>query len=300
MLAWVKDSDSQMTLEMTAETPTKTMDLRHGDCLEVMRTMADASVDLIVTSPPYADARKSTYGGVAPDDYVAWFLPIAEQMKRVLKPDGTLIINIKEKVVDGERHTYVLELILAMKKQGWLWTEEYIWHKKASMPGKWNNRFRDGWERCLQFNKQKTFRMYQESVMILPSEITKRRAKTARKSKDQRRDTSSTKSGFGVNRLKACDREMVYPDNVLHIPSESRNQGHSAAFPVRLPMWFIKLFSRQSDVVLDPFMGSGSTGIATRQLERKFIGIEKSEAYFCLAQNRLSSQIVQRSLWGDT
>jgi site-specific DNA-methyltransferase (adenine-specific) len=85
---------------------------------------------------------------VTPDDYVAWFMPRAEQFARVLKPGGSLVINIKEKVVDGERHTYVLELILAMKKQGWLWTEEYVWHKRNCFPGKWPNRFRDAWERC--------------------------------------------------------------------------------------------------------------------------------------------------------
>jgi site-specific DNA-methyltransferase (adenine-specific) len=74
-------------------------------------------------------------------------------MLRVLKPTGTFILNIKEKVVNGERSTYAIELILAMKKQGWLWTEELIWHKKNCYPGKWPNRFRDAWERLLQFNK---------------------------------------------------------------------------------------------------------------------------------------------------
>ncbi len=95
-----------------------------------------------------------------------WFLPIAKELLRVLKPTGTFVLNIKEKVVESERSTYVLELILAMKKQGWLWTEELIWHKKNSYPGKWPNRFRDSWERLLQFNKTKKFNMYQEEVMV--------------------------------------------------------------------------------------------------------------------------------------
>ena len=101
-----------------------------GDCLEELRRLEDDSVDLIVTSPPYADSRSTTYGGVSPDHYVEWFLPITAELLRVLKPTGTFILNIKEKVVDGERHTYVMELILAMRAQGWLWTEEFIWHKK--------------------------------------------------------------------------------------------------------------------------------------------------------------------------
>ena len=115
-------------------------------------------VDVVVTSPPYADQRKKTYGGVSPDKYVAWFLPISAQLLRVLKPSGTFVLNIKERVTKGERHTYVLELILALRQQGWLWTEEFIWHKKNCYPGKWPNRFRDSWERLLQFNKTKKFK----------------------------------------------------------------------------------------------------------------------------------------------
>jgi site-specific DNA-methyltransferase (adenine-specific) len=84
----------------------------------------------------------------------------------VLKPSGTFILNIKEKVVDGERHVYILELIQRMRSQGWLWTEEFIWHKKNSHPGKWPNRFRDAWERLLQFNKTRKFNMYQREVYV--------------------------------------------------------------------------------------------------------------------------------------
>lgn len=105
-------------------------DIILGDCKEKLKLLDDNSVDLIVTSPPYADQRKNTYGGISPDKYVDWFLPISTQLLRVLKPSGTFILNIKEKVVEGERSTYVMELVLEMRKQGWLWTEEFIWHKK--------------------------------------------------------------------------------------------------------------------------------------------------------------------------
>ena len=91
-------------------------DLYLGDSKEKLKLLADNSVDLIVTSPPYADQRKSTYGGIHPDKFVEWFLPISKQLLRVLKPTGTFILNIKEKVVEGERSTYVIELILAMQK----------------------------------------------------------------------------------------------------------------------------------------------------------------------------------------
>ncbi len=106
----------------------------HGDCLQVLKDLPDNCVDLIMTSPPYADRRKQTYGGVKPEDYVDWFLPISEQLLRVLKPTGTFILNIKENVENGERSTYVLELILALRKHGWFWTEEFVWHKKIRFP----------------------------------------------------------------------------------------------------------------------------------------------------------------------
>ena len=95
-------------------------DLYLGDCLEVLANFPADSFDLIVTSPPYADRRSKTYGGISPNEYVNWFMPRAEEFLRVLKPSGTFILNIKEQAIDGERHTYVIELILEMKKQGWL------------------------------------------------------------------------------------------------------------------------------------------------------------------------------------
>ena len=117
-----------------------------GDVREILSEMPINSIDLIVTSPPYADSRRKIYGGIHPNKYVEWFLPITKELRRVLKPSGSFILNIKEKTLNGERHTYVIELILAMRKLGWLWTEEYIWHKKNWSPGKWPNRFLVDWE----------------------------------------------------------------------------------------------------------------------------------------------------------
>ncbi|WP_267255672.1 DNA-methyltransferase [Nostoc sphaeroides] len=221
-----------------------------GDCLDILQSIPSNIVDLIVTSPPYADSRKNTYGGVHPDKYVEWFLPISQELKRVLKDDGTFILNIKERVVNSERHTYVLELILEMKKQGWLWTEEFMWHKKNCFPGKWSNRFRDSWERCLQFNKQKKFNMYQEAVMVPMGDWAKSRLKNLSET-DKRRDNSKVGSPFGKKVANWVGRDLVYPTNVLHLATECNNKSHSAAFPKELPSWFIKLFTKEGDLVLD-------------------------------------------------
>jgi DNA modification methylase len=253
----------------------------------VLKSFPNNSVDLIFTSPPYADQRKNTYGGIKPDDYVDWFLPKAAQFFRVLKPRGTFVLNIKERVVNGERHTYVIELILELRKQGWLWTEEFIWHKKNSYPGKWPNRFRDNWERLLQFNKQRKFNMYQEAVMVPVGDWAKDRLNNLSET-DKIRDESKVGSGFGKNISNWVGRKMVYPNNVLHLATECSNRSHSAAFPVELPSWFIRLFTERDDMVLDPFIGSGTTAVAAIQEGRKFIGIETENDYIELSQARIS------------
>lgn len=257
-----------------------------GDCEEVLRSCPDDSVDLIFTSPPYADQRRHTYGGVKPSEYVGWFTPKAEQFLRVLKPTGTFILNIKERVVDGERHTYVLELIMRMRELGWLWTEEFIWHKKNSYPGKWPNRFRDSWERLLQFNKQRNFYMNQEAVMVPVGDWSKSRLSRLSDT-DRIRDESKVASGFGKNVSNWLGRSKVYPTNVIHMATECGNRNHSAAFPVDLPAWFIKLFTQEEALVLDPFVGSGTTAVAARDLNRHFLGIDLDPKYCAMARERL-------------
>ena len=259
-----------------------------GDCEELLKEIPDNSIDLIFTSPPYADQRAKTYGGVKPDDYVDWFLPKAAQFLRVLKPTGTFILNIKERVVNGERHTYVIELILRMREQGWLWTEEFIWHKKNSYPGKWPNRFRDSWERLLQFNKHRKFNMYQEAVMVPVGDWAKKRLSNLSE-RDKIRDESKVGSGFGKNISNWVGREKVYPTNVIHMATECSNRNHSAAFPEDLPAWFIKLFTQPDDMVLDPFIGSGTTAVAAKKLKRNFVGIDVNLAYCEFATKRILS-----------
>ena len=258
-----------------------------GDCKDILKQLPDNSIDLIFTSPPYADQRKNTYGGIHPCDYVDWFLPISKDLLRVLKPSGTFVLNIKEKVVQGERSTYVLELILELRKQGWFWTEEFVWHKKNCFPGKWSNRFRDAWERLLQFNKSKKFNMYQDSVKVPIGDWAKGRLKNLSET-DKIRDNAKNGSGFGKNVSNWVGKDTVYPTNVVHLATECNNKNHSAAFPESLPEWFIKLFTQEYDTVLDPFAGSGTTLTVAQKLQRNSIGIELVPDYYEIIKEQIT------------
>jgi DNA modification methylase len=179
-----------------------------------------------------------------------------------------------------------MKLILAMRKQGWLWTEEFIWHKKNSFPGKWSNRFRDSWERLLQFNKERKFNMYQEAVMVPVGNWAKKRLKKLSDA-DKTRQESKAGSGFGKKIANWVGRDKVYPTNVLHLATECTNKKHSAAFPDSLPAWFIKLFTQTGDTVLDPFTGSGTTNFVAQRMRRNSIGIEIKPEYYKMVEENL-------------
>jgi site-specific DNA-methyltransferase (adenine-specific) len=227
------------------------------------------------------------YGGIPADQYVGWWLERAEQFQRVLTRDGSLVVNIKEGSERGERSTYVIDLILAMRRAGWLWTEEYIWHKRNCAPGKWPNRFRDAWERCLHFTLDRNFAMYQDAVRIPMGDWAESRLANLSEV-DCIRDPSASGSPFAKNVSNWFGRDLVYPTNVLHFATECSFVGHSAAaFPEELPEFFVKLFTRKGNLVCDPFMGSGTTGVVCKRLNRKFIGIDILEENIRLAETRI-------------
>jgi len=206
-----------------------------GDCLERLRELPADSVDLIFTSPPYADARARSYGGIHPDGYVQWFLPRAAELLRVLKPAGSFVLNIKEKAVRGERHTYVIELILALRKQGWLWTEEYIWHKKNCYPGKWPNRFRDSWERLLHFNKSRNFKMFQDAVRVPTGDWRQRRLHRLSET-DRIRDESKSAAASARTFPTGWGETSPTPPMCCTWPPNAATAATAPPFPKRCPL----------------------------------------------------------------
>ncbi len=260
-----------------------------GDCAEVIAEhLAPFSVNLIVTSPPYADQRNGNYGGIHPNRYVEWFLPKSKAFMQCLAADGSFVLNIKEKAVGGEKHRYVYDLVLAMRDQGWRLVDEYCWHKRNCYPGKWPNRFRDSWERLYHFTLSPAFKMRQESVMV-PMGDWKHARLANLSDTDRIRDLSKHENGFGKRVENWVGRNMAYPTNVLHMATECGFKGHPAAFPKALPTWFIKLFTDEGDTVLDPFAGSGTTLTAALELDRDAIGIDTDPEYCKAMRDAISA-----------
>ena len=254
-----------------------------GDCLDVLATLPSEFVDLVMTSPPYADKRKKVYGGIPAEKYVEWFLPRGEQLKRVLKPTGSFVLNIKEGCQNGERQTYVLELVLALRKQGWRWVEEYIWNKTNPFPTGSKRRLKDGFERCFHFAKSNDFLFFPNEMKVKSDSIY---ILGNRKRKNQ--GEFSTRNGSEFVMRKRITDDMVRPSTVITLASSCINIGHPATFPGALPKFFICLMTEPGGMVVDPFCGSGTSMLAAKSLHRKYIGIDNIPEYFQLTSKRLN------------
>lgn len=254
------------------------------------KTLADltGSVDLIVTSPPYADARRKHYDSIHPDDFADWFQTFHKPLWNALKPQGSLIINIKDKVVNGVRHRYVWHTIEMLSSLGWFCIDDYLWHKPNPMPGHWPTRLRDGWEYCFHLAKCKKPYMDQDAVRKPIGEWVKTRLSNLSEN-DLTRQNSVNKSGFGRNISRWVGQETVLPSNVLSIPLVGTNKGHPAVFPPELPAFFIKLLSPPDGLIVDPFAGSGMTGIAAMEIGRDCVLIDNNKDYAKLAFDNLQN-----------
>jgi DNA modification methylase len=267
---------------------TNTEHIFFGDCLDVMKTLPDNSVDLLVTSPPYALRRKDTYGGIPEDKYVQWFLPIAKEIKRILKPTGSFFLNIKPHTKKGERSLYVFDLILSLKRElGFMFVEEYCWTKNA-FPGALKGRFKNGFEPVYHFTKAKpsqiTFNPLACGTPIKEESLARAR----------RKQCGAPKNGSKMAALKSENLlkiEIARPSNVINVNNVSNQfsdkQLHSATFPVELVNFFVKSFSNEGDVVMDCFAGSGTTALSCIENNRGFIVIEKDAQNFELLKKRI-------------
>ena len=277
--------------------------LLKGDCVEKLSKLNADSIDLIFTSPPYAKQRVHDYGGVDDAEYVDWWMARADAFRRVLKPTGSLCVNIKEHVKGGVKSPYVLDTVRSMITAGWIWSEEFIWVKKNPYPTESKYRVKDGFERVFQFVQQPNDFKFNKDAVAVPKTQEQYENQTKKMADARRRIARAkkpgdimykTNSGFGYSMASLCEiKDVVYPSNVLRLPNVSKNVGHSAAFPVELPEFFIKLFTDKGDVVLDPFVGCGSTMLAAIDLGRKAVGVELDDRYYKLCKRHLKRRLTQ-------
>lgn len=264
------------------------IEVYQGDSRLILPTIPDGYFNLIVTSPPYADARKKHYDSISTKEYPDFFKTFHKQLWRVLADDGSFVLNIKDKVVDGVRDRYVWKTVMALAELGWHCVDDYLWIKPNAMPGYWPNRLRDEWEYCFHFTKQKKFKMYQSQVKKpigdwAPKRLNKLNGKSAE------RHNSENESGFGRDLRKWVNKDSVLPGNTISVPLVGKDMGHPAVYPVGLPEFFIKLFTKENDFILDPFAGSGSTGIAGYELGRNVVLIDNNTKYIETMKKRLDN-----------
>jgi DNA modification methylase len=263
-----------------------------GDCRDaavVEKLMAGASANVAITSPPYATQREydpsSGFKPVPPEKYVDWFRAVAAGVASVLAPDGSYFLNIKAHADEGERNLYVMDLVLAHRRQwGWRFVDEFCWRKTDNgVPGGWGNRFKNAWEPVFHFCRQQQIKFRAEAVSHESEDCF-----------DYSPDNPKSNSGSGLlgtgargsaaSKPDADDSEgrhtgMARPSNVIEAKTESSQGSHSAPFPRGLVEFFVKAFSDPGDIVFDPFLGSGTTMAAAHVLGRSGYGIEISPAY---------------------
>lgn len=253
-----------------------TWEVLRGDCLQVLPTLEAGSVDAVITSPPYAEQRKKFYGGIPEAEYPAWTVVWMNEVKRILKPQGSVLINIREHVKDGQISDYVHKTRLALRAAGWCECDELIWVKPSSPPVGHPRRPRRSWERILWFSPSSRPWCNPKANGTPSKHVGMAYAPNAAAWVQQ--------MGRGFKEGIARSRDYVT------IGACEADGGHPAAYPVPLAAWMMRLVTPPGGAVLDPFCGSGSTGAAALENGYEFIGIELNPEYIKLAEARLNSQ----------
>jgi DNA modification methylase len=281
-----------------------------ADSLELMSSLATASIDLVMTSPPYALHFKKEYGNADQSKYVEWFLPFAREIKRVLKPEGSFVLNVGGAWTPGAplRSLYHFRLLLALCDDiGFHLCQEFFWYNPAKMPApaEWVNvrrvRVKDSVEYVFWLSPTPNpvadnSRVLQEYSQDMKRLIKRGARKTVRP------------SGHNITEKFAADKGGSIPPNLIECGNnesnsvyirESKRRGkkvHPARFPARLPEFFVKFLTNPGDTVLDPFAGSNTTGQVAERLGRKWIAVEKDPGYAADSELRFQEDVAASAI----
>lgn len=257
----------------------------HGDCLELIKQLPNDSIDLVITSPPYSTLKTYiTDPGISPNDWVDWIMPLCKEIERVIKPTGSFILNVNDKVESGFRHPYVFDFISRLHKETNLkMFERLFWNKMKGLPNR--SRFGDRVEFVFWFAKQKGFYFNIDEMRTEYSESSLKRFKKPLKKRYARTENDSDEyKDWSANTKGAL------PTTLVNISSESKRiaDNHVAVYPLNFVKYFIKGSTKPGDLVLDTFSGTGTTCVAAKQLKRNYIGFEMQESYIKLSEKRIS------------
>lgn len=286
----------------------------HDDSLVFMQSQVKAeSVDLVFTSPPFALLRKKDYGNVAEHEYVAWFEQFAAEFHRVLKPTGSLVIDIGGSWIPGQptRSLYHFELLIMLcRKMNFHLAQEFYWWNPSKLPtpAEWVNvrriRVKDAVNSVYWLSKTPWPKASNSRVLVPYSEAMH----------DLLRNGYSAKrrpSGHDISRKFRVNNGGAIPPNLLAIPNTESNshylrycrdrhiKPHPARFPARLPEYFVRMLTDVGDLVLDPFGGSCVTGEVCESLERNWICVELSHEYIEGARGRFVSPVEESTSNSD-
>lgn len=265
-----------------------------GDCFKLIEALEDNSIDLVITSPPYADVVN--YGkGVDiyhPDNYVVWILPLFNEIHRILKPSGSFILNINDRIVKKQRHTYVFELVYrAVKESNLKLYDRYFWVKKNAQPNCNSKRLSNSTEYLFHFCKNVDLIKWNMDAVREPyNENTLIRGQYPVASTQFKVDESGIPLARSKRMRKAHEKGKI-PSNVFQFPTAAsiKDKKHPAVFHIDLPTWFIKALTDEGDLILDPMCGTATTCAAAKQLSRDYIGIEINSTYHKMAVERINS-----------
>ncbi len=251
-----------------------------GDCSEKLLEVPDNHIQVCITSPPYAEQRSNLYDSINEADYPAWTVKWMAALKPKLKPDGSVLVVIRPHIRNGQISDYVLQTRLALRKDGWNEAEELIWHKPDAPPLGSCKRPRRTWESILWFTKQ-------------PNPFVNLKACGNANSQKTGCFVGSNRFGDGVvvakrqNREKKAGTSRVPDVFVSKISEIAKGVMHPAVYPQTLTDQLVATFSKEGDLVLDPFSGSGTTLLSALTLDRKYLGFDTNLAYVELAKTRL-------------
>lgn len=253
----------------------ETNKIYNEDCLEGMKRIPDKSVDLVVTSPPYAMQRKNQYGGINEADYPIWTVEYMRALRPKLSEGASVFINIRPHLKNGVISDYTLKTRLALREDGWYENEEIIWIKPDSPPLGSTKRPRRSWESIHWFSMSKQ-----------PYCDTKA---NGRKSDRIGFENNKKSNSDLYNGKKKATSGVARSKDYIEVGTGKveKNISHPAMFPVQVPEHLIRMCSKNEGVVLDMFMGSGTTAIACLNTNRQYIGFELDKDYFNLANERI-------------